>query len=62
MSAEDATNYIIVTVSVGLLLELEFYVANTDEQSDTKSKMSQWGNAKYALMKCHQSKQISTVL
>lgn len=30
MPADDVANFTVVTVSVGLMLELEFYVANTD--------------------------------
>lgn len=38
MSADDIVNSTIVMVSVKLLLELEFYLVNKDNWSDTNSK------------------------
>lgn len=35
MSTNDVTNTTVLTVSVGMMLELEFYMANMDKRSDT---------------------------
>lgn len=35
MAADDIANSTVVTVLVGLLLELDLYLVNTDKQRDT---------------------------
>lgn len=47
MSTEDVANSTVVLVSVGLLLELEFYVAKTDKWLDTYAETFQCGYTVY---------------
>lgn len=43
----DVANTTVVKVSLGLLLELEFYVVNIDKRSDSNSERSQCNYIKY---------------
>lgn len=47
MSADDVATSSVVTVSVGLLQESEFYVPNTDKWSDANSETSWCGYTKH---------------
>lgn len=47
LPADDVTNSTIETDSVGLLLKLEFYMANTDRRNDINSETSQCSYNKY---------------